>query len=119
MNTHYGTAKLPILIVEWSLCFVCLFVTIPISGRIQPNENQNHRTTQIPTSTGKRTVSLFPFRPDFFYFMVYRLFWALFNVGIRNKNKNKISVMSDMHWWSLRLLSNRKPIFAHTKQLTI
>ena len=61
MNTHYGTAKLPILIVEWSLCFVCLFVTIPISGRIQPNENQNHRTTQIPTSTGKRTVRLFSF----------------------------------------------------------
>ena len=24
------------------------------------------------------------FRPDFFYFMVYRLFWASFDVGIRN-----------------------------------
>ena len=57
--------------------------------------------------------------PDFFYLMVYRYFWALFNVGIRNKNKNKISVMSDMHWWSVRFLSKRKPIFTHTEILTI
>ena len=61
----------------------------------------------------------FMVRPDFFYFMVYRYFWALLNVWIRNKNKNKISVMSDMHWWSMRLLSKRKPIFTHTEKLTI
>ena len=31
----------------------------------------------------------------FFYFMVYRHFLSKFNVGIRNKNKNKIQLMSD------------------------
>ena len=36
-------------------------------------------------------------RPDFFYFMVYRRFWASFNIGIRNKNENKVSIMSDLH----------------------
>ena len=35
------------------------------------------------------------FRPDFFIFLVYRHFWALFYVGIRNKNK--ISVMPELH----------------------
>ena len=29
-------------------------------------------------------------RPNFFYFMVYRQLWSLFNVGIRNEDKNKI-----------------------------
>ena len=57
-------------------------------------------------------------RPDFFYFMVYGYLWSLFNVGIRNK-KNEISVMSDIHWWSMRLLSKRKPIFKHSEKLTI
>ena len=51
--------------------------------------------------------------------MVYRHFWPLVNIGIRNKNKNKISVMSDMHWWSMLLLSERKPGFTQTKKLTI
>ena len=27
--------------------------------------------------------------------------------------------MSDMYWWSMRLLSKRKPIFTHTKKVTI
>ena len=58
-------------------------------------------------------------RPDFFYFMVYRNFWALFNVGIRNKNKNKIPVMSDMHWWSTDLLGKIKSIFTLIEKLTI
>ena len=51
--------------------------------------------------------------------MVYRQFWAVFNVGILNKNKNKMLVMSDMHWWSMHLLSKIKPIFTHTEKLTI
>ena len=54
-------------------------------------------------------------RPDFFYFMVYRHFCSLSNVGIRNKNKNKISVMSDLYWLS----SKRKPTLTHTKKQTI
>ena len=54
-------------------------------------------------------------RPDFFYFMVYRHFCSLWNVGIRNKNKNKISVMSGIPWLS----SKRKPILSHTKKQTI
>ena len=51
--------------------------------------------------------------------MVYRNFWALFSVGIRNKNKNKIPVMSDMHWWSTDLLVKIKPTFTLIKKLTI
>ena len=56
-------------------------------------------------------------RPDFFYliFMVYRHFWAAFDVGIRNKNKNKISVIPDIQWLS----SNRKPILTHTKKQSV
>ena len=49
----------------------------------------------------------------FFYFMVYRHFLSKFNVGIQNENKS--SVMSDIHWWSMRLSSKRKPIFTHSK----
>ena len=60
-------------------------------------------------------VYLVLIRPDFFYFMVYRNFWALFNVGIRNKNKNKISVIPDIHWLS----NKRKPILTHIKKQTI
>ena len=40
-------------------------------------------------------VAVVLIRPDSFNFLVYRNFWALINVGIRNKNK--ISVMSDLH----------------------
>ena len=53
------------------------------------------------------------------YFMVYRHFWVLLNVGIRNKNKNKIPVMSDMHWWSTDLLGKIKSIFTLIEKLTI
>ena len=54
-----------------------------------------------------------------FYFMVYRHFWAVFNVRIRNKIKNKIQLLSDLQLQSMRLSSKRKPIFTHTEKLTI
>ena len=58
---------------------------------------------------------MWTFRPDFFYFMVYRHFCSLSNVGIWHKNKNKISVIPDIHWLS----SKRKPILTLTKKQTI
>ena len=70
----------------------------------------NKVTFWIQVKSGR--VNYFPIGPDFFYFTTYRYFWSLFNVRIRNKNKMKISVMSDMNWWSMRLLSKRKP-FLH------
>ena len=50
--------------------------------------------------------------------MVYGHFWSLSNVGIRNENKSKISVMLDIHWWSVRLIYKTKAVFTHTKKLT-
>ena len=59
-------------------------------------------------------------RPDFFYFMVYRHFCSLSNVGIRNKNKNKISVMSDIPWLSsLFLAILRNKLFRMTENLIL
>ena len=51
--------------------------------------------------------------------MVYRHFCSLSNVGIRNKNKSKISLMSDLHLQSVHLLNKRKPIFTYSEKLAI
>ena len=59
-------------------------------------------------------MKIFDLRPHFFKFVVYRHIWSLFNVWIRNKTKNKISVMSDMGRWSMRLSSKRRPTHTHT-----
>ena len=55
----------------------------------------------LATKGGKGSL-----RPDFLYFMVYRHFWAVFNVGIQNKNKILWCQMS--FWYQISLYCYEK-----------